>query len=184
MLPINFSYFASMKRLLLLLSIVILTGCGGEDGYRTVKRVIDGDTFVLENGEKVRLTGVDAPESRNTGRKKIGYYGKESKAFLKQYLTGKKVRLEYDVTRTDRYNRTLAYVYMEDGTFLNAEIVRLGYATVYTYPPNVKYAELFVEMAMDARENERGLWGGGEASKVKKKKEKRKKERRKVVVVF
>lgn len=182
-----------MKKLLLLLLIVVLAGCGGREGYRMVKRVIDGDTFVLENGEKVRLIGIDAPESRNTGRKKIGFFGKESKAFLKQYLTGRQVRLEYDVTRTDMYGRTLAYVYMEDGTFLNAELVKQGYANVYTYPPNVKYADLFVDMQRDARENERGLWANGhqpdvihEPFKVKSQraKAKRSKKHRKAEVEF
>ncbi|MCD6062641.1 MAG: nuclease (SNase protein) [Flavipsychrobacter sp.] len=130
-----------------------------EKELHKVTKVIDGDTFWIDDKEKVRLIGVDAPESRNTGRKKIGYYGKEAKAFLKSYLMGKRVELKYDVTRTDRYQRTLAYVYLEDGTFLNAELVKLGYAMVYTVPPNVKYADDFLELQREARENGRGLWG-------------------------
>lgn len=161
---------------------LLLAGCVGTDDYRIVKRVIDGDTFVLENGEKIRLTGVNAPESRKTGRKNVEYFGKESKLFLKQYLTGKDVRLEYDVTRTDKYNRTLAYVYLRDGTFLNAEIVRLGYATVYTVPPNVKYAELFLEMERDARENERGLWRGGYEPVRKETKHRKKKHKARAAI--
>lgn len=169
-----------MRKLVLSLLILLLAGCTGNDGYRLVKRVIDGDTFVLENGEKIRLTGVNAPESRNTGRKHVEYFGKQSKDFLKQFLTGEKVRLEYDVTKMDMYGRTLAYVYMEDGIFLNAELVKQGYATAYTVPPNVKYADLFVEMEREARENERGLWAGGyePPEKTKKKKVKRKKHKR------
>jgi micrococcal nuclease len=144
----------------LLLTTLIWVGCSTDDPtLHTVTKVIDGDTFWIDKKEKVRLIGVDAPESRNTGRKKVGYYGKEAKAFLKSYLLGKKVRLKYDVTRTDRYQRTLAYVYLEDGTFLNAELVKQGYAMVYTVPPNVQYADEFLELQVEARENGRGLWG-------------------------
>ena len=142
---------------------VLWAGCVTDDPtLHTVTKVIDGDTFWIDEKEKVRLIGVDAPESRNTGRKKVGYYGKEAKAFLKNYLMGKKVRLKYDVTRTDRYQRTLAYVYLEDGTFLNAELVKLGYAMVYTVPPNVQHADEFLQLQEEARENGRGLWGKGE----------------------
>lgn len=126
-----------------------------------VKRVIDGDTFVVENGtkkgDKVRLIGVDAPETRNTSRKKIGYYGEESKVFLTKLLTNKKVRLLADVGKRDRYGRILAYVYLGK-TFVNAELVKKGYAQVYTVPPNIKYAELFVELEREARNHGRGLW--------------------------
>jgi micrococcal nuclease len=152
--------------LLLLFTILFHYSCSEDKGnkeYRAVIRVIDGDTFCLEDGtekgEKVRLIGVDAPESRKTFKKKVGYFGKEAKAFLIDYLTGKRVRLEYDVTPKDRYGRTLAYVYLEDGTFLNAKMVEEGYAQVMTVPPNVKYADQFLELQRQARENNRGLWG-------------------------
>lgn len=150
--------------LFVLLPLLFIASCdvvesAEEKELHKVTQVIDGDTFWIDEKEKVRLIGVDAPESRNTGRKKIGYYGKEAKAFLKSYLMGKRVKLKYDVTRTDRYQRTLAYVYLEDGTFLNAELVKLGYAMVYTVPPNVKYADEFLDLQREARENGRGLWG-------------------------
>lgn len=127
-----------------------------------VKKIVDGDTFWLyngtEDGEKIRLIGVDAPESRNAFKKKIGYYGKESKIYLTNLLKGKRVKLEYDVDNTDQYGRTLAYVYLEDGTFVNADLIKNGYAMVMTVPPNVKYAEEFVRLQQEARENNRGLW--------------------------
>ena len=127
-----------------------------------VSKVVDGDTFWIINAkgenEKIRLIGVDAPESRKTGKKDIGFYGKESKAYLEQILTGRKVRLEYDVSKYDRYKRTLAYVYLENGTFLNAHLIKNGYASVMTVPPNVKYADLFVKLQKEAREKKRGLW--------------------------
>ncbi|MCS4433461.1 thermonuclease family protein [Aquiflexum gelatinilyticum] len=127
-----------------------------------VSKIIDGDTFWIINAngqeEKIRLIGVDAPESRKSGKKEIGYYGKESKAYLTQILTGNKVRLEYDVSKYDRYKRTLAYVYLENGTFLNAFLIKNGYASVMTVPPNVKYADLFVKLQKEARDKKKGLW--------------------------
>jgi micrococcal nuclease len=84
--------------------------------------------------------------------------GRESYAFTKKIAEGKRVRLEFDVERRDRYKRILAYVYLSDGTFLNAAIIEQGYASVMTYPPNVKYADLFRKLYTDARQNRRGLW--------------------------
>ena len=75
-------------------------------------------------------------------------------------ILGKRVRLEFDVDTFDQYRRTLAYVYLGDGTFINAHMLKEGYATVLTVPPNVKYAEEFVKLARKARERKRGLWKG------------------------
>ncbi|MBL6962724.1 MAG: thermonuclease family protein [Bacteroidetes bacterium] len=129
--------------------------------YR-VKRVVDGDTFWLDDGSskglKVRLIGIDAPESRKTGHKEIGHYGHEAKEFLNRFLTAEMVRLEFDIEREDKYGRTLAYVYLKDGTFVNTELVKQGYAVALTIPPNVKYANLFVKFQRQARKNELGLW--------------------------
>jgi len=130
--------------------------------WYTVTHVVDGDTFWVDDGSakglKIRLIGVDAPETRNNGKKLKGFYGTESSAYLTGLLSGKKVRLEYDVSRYDRYHRTLAYVYLEDGTFVNADLVRKGYAMVMTIPPNVRHAEEFVSIAAKARRQKRGLW--------------------------
>ncbi len=132
------------------------------EGWFTVTRVVDGDTFWVDDGSekgmKIRLIGIDAPEPRNTGTRPKGFFGAESTSYLRELLRGKKVRLEYDVSRLDRYRRTLAYAYLEDGTFINAELVRNGYATVMTMPPNVKYAETFNELASKARKQKKGLW--------------------------
>ena len=131
--------------------------------YMPVTRVVDGDTFWADDGTidglKIRLIGLDAPETRNTGRKTIGYFGSESKDYLKQLLTGKRVRLELDVAKYDQYNRTLAYVFLEDGTFVNAELLKRGYAVVLTIPPNVKYADEFLRLQRKARRQNVGLWG-------------------------
>jgi micrococcal nuclease len=127
-----------------------------------VSKFVDGDTFWITNTkgqqEKIRLIGVDAPESRRSGRKEIGFYGREASAYVERILDGQKIRLEYDVGRYDRYKRTLAYVYLQDGTFLNAHLVENGYAMVMTVPPNVKYADLFVKLQKEARKKKKGLW--------------------------
>ncbi|MFN8285429.1 MAG: thermonuclease family protein [Chitinophagales bacterium] len=132
-------------------------------GYNAVLRVIDGDTFVIDdgttkNGTKIRLIGVDAPESRKTDHEDVQFYGKEAKEFLKHFLEGKQVRLEYDVEHHDKYGRTLAYVYLPDGTFINAYLIQQGYANVMTIPPNVTYADSFVLLQREAREAKRGMW--------------------------
>lgn len=158
-----------MNRTLHIILLVILTCSCKSTGkqvnvfeYMNVTKVVDGDTFWAddgsENGVKIRLIGVDAPETRNTGRKIIGYYGQQSKEYLTKLLTGKKVRLEYDIDKEDQYNRTLAYVFLTDGTFVNAELVKQGYAMVMTIPPNVRYADRFVKLERKARKNNRGLW--------------------------
>jgi len=134
--------------------------------YMLVTRVVDGDTFWADdgtsNGLKVRLIGLDAPEIHTTRRKEAGYFGPESRDYLKQLLTGKKVRLEYDVEKYDQYHRKLAYVFLEDGTFVNAELIRGGYAVVLTIPPNVKYADEFLRLQRKARRQDKGLWGSHE----------------------
>ena len=119
-------------------------------------RVIDGDTIVLNNGEKVRLIGVDTPETKHP-QKPVEYYGKEATAFTKKMVSGKVVKLEYNQQRRDKYGRLLAYVYLMDGTFLNAEIIKQGYGHAYTKFP-FKYLEQFKEYEKEARENKRGLW--------------------------
>jgi micrococcal nuclease len=130
--------------------------------YLPVTKVIDGDTFWVDDGSekglKIRLIGVDAPESRNVFRKVVGYYGKESTLFMTKLIAGKKVRLEYDVDTLDQYGRTLAYVYLQNGTFVNAVLVKKGYGMIMTVPPNVKYADKFLKLERTARKRNRGLW--------------------------
>lgn len=135
-----------------------------------VKRVVDGDTLLLENGERVRLIGIDTPEmhesnklyrdSQRSGQdiRTIQQLGRKSYEFTKNLAEGKPVRLEFDVEKLDRYDRLLAYVYLKDGTFVNAEIVKQGFASVATFPPNIKYVDLFLKLQQEARENQRGLW--------------------------
>ncbi|MBI4972400.1 MAG: thermonuclease family protein [Candidatus Omnitrophica bacterium] len=135
-----------------------------------VKRVVDGDTIQLETGERLRLIGIDTPEmhesqklerdSQRSGQDKkvIQELGRRAYEFTKNLAEGKRVSLEFDVERYDKYKRLLAYVYLKDGTFVNAKIVEEGYASLMTIPPNVKYADLFLKLYQEARENRRGLW--------------------------
>ncbi|SFB55378.1 thermonuclease family protein [Algoriphagus aquimarinus] len=130
--------------------------------FLEISKFVDGDTFWVKHpggeDEKIRFIGVNTPEARNTGRTQVEYFGKEASAYVKELLTGKKVRLEFDVQRYDCYKRTLAYIFLEDGTFLNAHLVKEGYALVATYPPNVKYVDLFVKLGKEARAEGKGLW--------------------------
>jgi len=133
-----------------------------KEGFAYVTKVIDGDTFWVDNGAesfKVRFIGIDAPETRNTRWKKKGYYASESKEYVRSKTEHQWVRLEFDVQAMDRYKRRLAYIYLEDGTLLNGSLVEQGYAVVDTYPPNVKYVEQFMDLQKQARETKQGLWG-------------------------
>jgi micrococcal nuclease len=124
-----------------------------------VERVIDGDTVVLVGGETVRYIGVDTPELQHHPKKRAQPYAKEATEFNRGLVEGQKVRLEMDVERQDKYSRTLAYVFLEDGRFVNAELLKEGYAQLLTIPPNVRYVDLFTGLQKQARENKRGLWG-------------------------
>ncbi len=178
-----------MRRLLLtalMLATVLLGGCLAETRVETdpghvtyegpqvvsatVTRHTDGDTawFRLEDGteEKVRFTGIDTPEVFGQAEE----YGAEASAYTAQAIPiGATVWLETDVRLRDRYDRLLAYVWLErptDGSvaevrehMLNARLLRDGYALLLTLPPNVKYIECFTDVATEARDEQRGLWG-------------------------
>jgi len=124
--------------------------------WRRVVRVIDGDTLLLDRDERVRLIGVDAPETVDP-RRPVERYGKQASEFARRMLTGRNVRLEYDQTQKDRYGRTLAYVYLDDHRLLNAEIIKQGYGFAYTRFP-FRYMEEFRQYERDAREARKGLW--------------------------
>ena len=112
-----------MRRIWLLLALLLLSNAVCAEETYLVKRVVDGDTIVLDTGDKVRLIGVDTPETVHPN-KPVEFFGKEASAFTKALCEGKKVRLEYDWQKEDKYHRLLAYVYLEDGTFVNAEIIK------------------------------------------------------------
>ncbi len=130
-----------------------------------VTRVVDGDTIVvLVNGisEKVRLIGVDTPETVDP-RRTVECFGKEANDFTKSLLEDKLVRLEADPTQGNRdtYGRLLRYVFLEDGTLVNKEIITQGYGHEYTYLVPYKYQAEFVSAELSAQKEQRGLWAQG-----------------------
>jgi micrococcal nuclease len=135
---------------------------GGERGDTArVVRVVDGDTIRVDlpSGEEaVRYIGIDTPESVKPGAP-VECFAKRASAFNARLVEGERVRLVRDVEERDRYGRLLAYVYRaRDGLFVNAELVRRGYATVATFPPNIAHEREFRRLARKARMSGRGLW--------------------------
>lgn len=128
--------------------------------YKVV-RVVDGDTLIIDyNGteERVRLIGVDTPESVHPDKEKNTEFGTTASNFSKDLLTDKYVKIELDVQERDQYGRLLAYIYLDD-VMVNKLLLQEGYAKVATYPPNVKYVDDFTAIQEEARNNKKGLWG-------------------------
>jgi micrococcal nuclease len=127
-------------------------------GPSKVVAVLDGDTIIISGGDKVRYAGLNTPESRHPD-KLPEYCGREAFEANRRLVSGKTVRLEFDDRRRDRYGRLLAYVYV-DGLFVNAELIRQGYAQVTTYKDNQRYHKEFMRLQQNAIAARRGLWGG------------------------
>lgn len=144
-------------KIMVLCSVLLLlaTGCAYKENR--VQRVIDGDTVVLAGGERLRYIGIDTPELKHRDRR-IRDMALIAKRVNERLVAGKELVLKYDVEKRDKYGRLLAYAYLKDGTFVNSELVKQGYALTMTIPPNVKHAELFLKLQQEARENKRGFW--------------------------
>lgn len=173
--------FAAMppRRRLLFLGLLILGILAAYWEQRTgdllegvVTDVVDGDTVLVDvagDVRRVRLIGVDTPETVHP-RKPVQHYGPEASAFTKQALSGQRVWLEYDVAPLDKYQRHLAYVWLERpgrdeeavrrGMF-NARLLLEGYGRVMTIQPNSRYSDLFARFQAEARAARRGLWRAG-----------------------
>ena len=124
-----------------------------------VTRVVDGDTIdVLSDGRelRVRYIGIDTPETVDP-RRSVECFGREASERNRQLVEGRSVGLERDVSETDQFGRLLRYVWV-DGQMVNAALVEEGYATATTYPPDVRYADLFASLQSQAREAGSGLW--------------------------
>ncbi len=121
--------------------------------------VIDGDTIVLDTGEKVRYIGIDTSETVDP-RKPVQCFGKEASEKNKELVEGKEVRLVKDISDKDKYGRLLRYVYIGD-EFINDSLVKNGFAHSSSYPPNIKYQEQFSKSEEEARNNKNGLWADG-----------------------
>lgn len=122
-----------------------------------VNKVYDGDTLLLNDGRKVRFLGVNTPEI--AGRNKSAEAGGEqAKAWLKQMIEHKRVILEFDVEKQDKYQRTLAHVFTEDHLHLNLELVRRGFAAANIFPPNLKYVDILGDAQQQAEQQGLGIW--------------------------
>jgi micrococcal nuclease len=157
-----------------LLLVAVATGCTGRDrsstpdsslapGAARVTRVVDGDTIVVDLGghtEKVRLLGIDTPETKSP-TKPVQCFGKEASAHTADLLPAStEVHLERDVEERDAYGRLLAYVYRaSDGLFVNLDLAQGGFASLLTYQPNVAHVDELTAAVGDARSRAAGLWG-------------------------
>lgn len=135
-----------------------------ENEYYKITEIHDGDTVtivkdsffgILVKTEKVRLIGIDAPEIAQEP------WGRRAKNHLRKLIRESdwQVKIELDVQERDKYGRVLAYLWDKNGNMINYLMIRNGYAMVYTIPPNVKYAELFLQAQSLARDEKKGIWG-------------------------
>lgn len=134
-----------------------VVGNNPNETYATVVDVVDGDTIKVNlNGQvySVRYIGMDTPEMTFGKNEPFAH---EAYEFNKSLVQGKQVLLVRDVSETDRYGRLLRYVYV-DGVFVNAELVRQGFASAATFPPDVAHQAEFTALMREARENKRGMW--------------------------
>ncbi len=125
-------------------------------GLVHVARVVDGDTIEIEGGEHVRYIGMNTPETVDP-RRPVQCFGKEASNKNKELVEGKNVRLERDISERDKFGRLLRYIYVGE-TFVNLALVKEGYAYATSYPPDIKYQDLFRKAQRAARESRRGLW--------------------------
>ncbi len=135
------------------LFLTVLCACSPAPDTATVTRVIDGDTIIIGTGQRVRYIGIDTPEVYPQPEA----YGMEAWQANRKLVEGKEVRLERDVSETDKYGRLLRYVYVND-TLVNAELVRLGLAVARAYPPDTKHQGLLEQLEKEARQARRGMW--------------------------
>lgn len=138
----------------------------------TVTKHVDGDTVYIKRQdgteEKLRFIGVNTPETKHP-TKGVEFYGKEASNYTKKELSGKTIYLEKDVSDKDRYDRLLRYIWLQEPTEINEKEIREkmfnarllldGYAQVSTFPPDVKYQDIFLKLQEEARESNKGLWG-------------------------
>jgi micrococcal nuclease len=144
---------------LLILAISCVTPGHAPEAQITVTRVIDGDTIEVDIGGtiyKVRYIGIDTPELDNE-RPEFCALAQEATRLNRQLVEGRDVRLEKDISETDKYGRLLRYVYVND-TFVNAELVRQGLAWAKAYEPDTKYQGILEEAEAEARQAKVGIW--------------------------
>lgn len=136
--------------------ILACTPTGGAD-WATVKQVTDGDTVRLSDNRRVRYIGIDAPEiDHEQGRAEA--FGREAREANRSLVASRKIRLAVDHELQDRYGRLLAYVYLPDGTMVNAELLRRGLANVLYVRPNISRFSELLDAQRKAMEARNGIW--------------------------
>ena len=149
-----------VELLLVIIMIFIQTTASGvvEDGNDTVKQqtvttvthIVDGDTFDIASGERIRMIGIDTPERGE-------YFYKEASIRLEELIGGKEVILTKDISETDRYGRLLRHVYYDD-VWINKQMIDEGFAKLVTFPPDVAHVEIFEQAQQKARNAGVGMW--------------------------
>jgi len=157
-----------LKRLAFLPFLFLLSCFSLSSNYSDIRvsKVIDGDTIILENGKHLRLIGIDTPEVKKYVSGKFEYspqpFSLEAKEFVNNLIGGKRIRVEFDIDRKDKYNRLLGYCFFNNGgksIFVNEQLLKEGLAVLYTYPPNIKYVDKFISAQKYARLSKKGIWG-------------------------
>jgi endonuclease YncB( thermonuclease family) len=142
---------------LILVLLSITANMASAQTWHRVKWVNDGDTIVLLTGQRVRYIGMNAPEVDHEDQK-AEPYGYRARSMNRKLVGSGRIRLEYDAERRDRYGRTLAYVYLEDGTFVNARLLEAGLAFYLHRNPNFRFSKTLLGAQKDAMRSKRGLW--------------------------
>jgi len=119
-----------------------------------VTHIVDGDTFDISSGERIRMIGIDTPERGK-------YFYKEASVRLGELIEGREVILKKDVSETDRYGRLLRHVYIDD-VWINKQMIEEGFARFVTFPPDVAHVQVFEQAQQKARDAKKGMWAGGE----------------------
>ena len=139
---------------------LLLIGAAAESAaqtWHTVRWVNDGDTVVLTTDQRVRYIGLNAPEI-DYADQKAQPHGYQARSFNKDLVQSKRIRLEYDLERFDRYGRLLAYIFLEDGTFVNERLLRTGMAFYLYHKPNLKYDQSLLQAQLEAMQLKKGMW--------------------------
>ena len=145
---------------ILVVSLLTLSwpyGAAVADSLHQVRWVDDGDTVVLADGRRVRYVGINAPEVAHEDRP-AERFGPEARNLNRKLVFKKKVRLEFDREKEDQYGRVLAYLFLQDGTFVNAELLKGGYAYYLFRRPNTKYDSLLLCLQREAMAKRVGMW--------------------------
>ncbi len=151
------SSFPHLFGLFILVSVILSAQNSAAQTWHTVRWVNDGDTIVLTNGKRVRYIGINSPEIDHD-KQRAQPFGYAAKTFNKQMVLNRKIGLEFDRERHDRYGRLLAYIFLPDGILLNEHMLQKGYAFFLFRKPNLKYNQRLLKAQQEAMKAKKGLW--------------------------